>query len=94
MCYLVCLGDRVFKTPLVLNFNLLLHQLTAHQVAGKQPELRTERKTHKTGNWNSSNPDTNGAEESVHISEVSSFQWCSYVSVDMHRRLPNEKYGN
>ena len=26
--------------------------------------------------WNSPNPDTSGTEESVHISEVSSFQGC------------------
>ena len=45
MCYLVCLGDSVSKAPLVLNFNLLLHQLAAHWVAGKQPELRRERET-------------------------------------------------
>ena len=59
MCYLVCLGDCVSKDPLVLNLNLLLHQLAAHWVAGKQPELRRER---------------NGTEESVHISEVSYFR--------------------
>ena len=43
----------------------------------RTPQLRTIpyiRVLHNIVQWNLSNPDTNGAEESVIVSEVSSFQ--------------------
>ena len=53
--------------------------LAAHACRGlmRTPQLRTIpyiRVLHNIVQWNLSNPDTNGAEESVIVSEVSSFQ--------------------
>ena len=39
-----------------------------------QDEMRTLMRRYVSQQWNLSNPDTNGAEESVIVSEVSSFQ--------------------
>ena len=87
MCYLVCLGDSVSKDPLVLNLNLLLHQLTAHWVAGKQPELRREREMGQKKVSILVRCPISGVElpartvlgerKGVLIREASLFQWCS-----------------